>query len=136
MGKVTPTTVKALARNKAFETLVKIMKESYGSENVYITGDSEIAVKIDTAPTGEPIFATYSPTIKDYCDRTTKTKTIKAFNPNIEVSEFAEKCSEREKKAEIAKENKAKKIEIDKKRREKAMEERQKLEEKKKKGGE
>jgi len=132
MGKITPTTVKAVARTKAFETLIDVMRKCYGAENVHIIGDSEIAVKVDTSPEGEPIYSTYSPTIKDYCDRTTKTKTLKAFDPSIAENEYKEKCAEREKKAETARENKAKKIKADNERREKARQERQKLEEKKK----
>ena len=136
MSKVlTPTIVKANARKIAFETLVNAMVATYGKDKVFIIGDSEIAVQVDISPTNEPIYVTYSPTVKDYCERTTKTKTIKAFDPIAEMTAYQEKCEEREKKAEITKENKQKKIEADKKRRETTRQARLEKE-KEKKGGE
>lgn len=114
----TPTTVKNETRQIAFSTMVEIFTSHYGRENVFITGDSEIAVKVNTAPTGEPIYATYSPTVKDYCDRTTKTKTIKAFNANEVAVQFANKVNEREVKAEEIKQKKEAKIKRDKELRE------------------
>lgn len=122
----TLTTVKNETRQIAFSTMVEIFTAHYGKENVFITGDSEIAVKVNTAPTGEPIYATYSPTVKDYCDRTTKTKTIKAFNVNEVAAQFANKVNEREVKAEEIKQKKEAKIKRDKELREQRKREREK----------
>lgn len=115
---VTPTTVRNAARVKAFTQMTEAFSAVYGAENVYRIGDSEIAVKVDTAPTGEPIFATYSPTVKDYCDRETKTKTIKAYNVTAEAEAYAAKVAEREAKAAESAEKKAAKVAADKARRE------------------
>lgn len=122
----TPTTVKNETRQIAFSTMVEIFTSHYGKENIFIIGDSEIAVKVNTAPTGEPIYATYSPTVKDYCDRKTKTKTIKAFNVNEVAAQFANKVNDREIKAEEIKQKKEAKIKRDKELREQRKREREK----------
>lgn len=106
----TPTTVKNEVRNEVFERMFEIFATAYGETNVHRIGDSEIAVCVATAPTGEPVFATLSPTIKDYCDRKTKTKTVKAFDLTTAVKEYEDKCSKRTTKAEEMAEKKKAKI--------------------------
>lgn len=127
MGNPTPTTIKNEARAKAFAELLAMCISRYGTDEgeVVIIGDSEIAVHIDNAPTGESIYEVLSPTIKDYCDRKTKTKTIKAFDVMEERAKFSKLLEERAEKAEQAKINKAKKIERDRKAREKRQKERE-----------
>lgn len=115
---VTPTTVKNNARALAFKTLCLILGETYGTDYVYQIGDSEVAVRIDKAPTGEPIYAVFSPVVKDYCDRTTKTKTIKAFDLTEAVNAYNATLDKRAKEAEEAAERKAKKVAEDKAKRE------------------
>lgn len=102
---LTPVQVMNSVRPSAFQSLVKALSAVYGEENTYIIGDSEVAVKVADAPTGEPIYARYSPTIANYTERTTKTKTIKAFNAPKEAKKYAEsqknKAEEAAKNAEI-----------------------------------
>ena len=114
----TPTTIKNEIRTATFETMRIALGEAYGIDNVYRIGDTEIAVKVAEAPTGEPIYATFSPTVKDYCDRQTKTKVIKAFDLTAEVAAYEKTLAERKVKAEETAERKAKKIETDKAKRE------------------
>lgn len=114
----TPTTIKNESREIAFKAMVEIYKAHYGESKVFITGDSEISVEVNTSPDGKPIYATYSPTIKDYCDRKTKTKTIKAYNVNEVAAQYANKVNEREIKAEENKAKKEAKIKRDKELRE------------------
>jgi hypothetical protein len=115
----TPTVVKNENRKIAFEMLKTAMETICGKENVYVIGDSEIAYPVGIAPTGETIYAVSNPTIKDYCDRKTQTKTIKAFSVEKAVKDYEETIKERENKAKTIAENKAKKIERDNKAREK-----------------
>ena len=114
----TPTTVKNNARVKAFNLMVEIFGQAYGLDKIHRIGDTEIAVEVDTAPTGEPIYALYSPTVKDYCDRTTKSKTIKAFDLTEAVNAYNATLDKRVKEAEETAERKAKKIADDKAKRE------------------
>lgn len=114
----TPTTVKNNARVKAFDFMVEIFNQAYGLDKVHRIGDTEIAVEIDTAPTGEPIYALYSPTVKDYCDRTTKSKTIKAFDLTAEVNAYNALITKRETDKAEALTKKNEKIKADKARRE------------------
>jgi hypothetical protein len=114
----TPTTIKNEARALAFKTMVEIFRQHYGENLVFIIGDSEVAVQVDTSPDGKPIYATYSPTIKDFCDRKTKTKTIKAFNVNEAAAQYANKVNEREVKIAEEKAKKEAKIKRDKELRE------------------
>lgn len=122
----TPTTVKNSVRNSTFTRMIEIFGNAYGEDNVHRIGDSEIAVRVDTAPTGEPIFATFSPTVKDYCDRKTNTKTIKAFNLTAEIAGYENKCTTRTEKAEANAKRKAEKIARDTAARAKAKAEREK----------
>lgn len=113
----TPTTVKNNARVKAFDLMIEMFGQAYGLDKVHRIGDTEIAVEIDTAPTGEPIYALYSPTVKDYCDRTTKNKTIKAFNLTAEVNAYNALVAKREADKVEALTKKNEKIKADKARR-------------------
>lgn len=105
----TPVQIMNAVRPDAFKNLVKAMTMVYGEENVFQIGDSEIAVKVADSPDGKPIYARYSPTIANYTERTTKTKTIKAFDAPEEAKKYAE--SQKTKAEEAAKnaENTAKK---------------------------
>lgn len=119
MAKVkTPTTIKNEVRAEAFEGLRVALSNVYGAENVFRIGDTEVAVKVAISPDDKPIYATFSPTVKDYCDRQTKTKVIKAFDLTAEVNAYEKTLAERKAKAEENAEHKAKKIEADKARRE------------------
>ena len=121
----TPTTIKNESREIAFKTMVEIYKAHYGENKVFIIGDSEIAVEVNVSPDGKPIYATYSPTIKDFCDRKTKTKTIKAFNINEVAAQYANKVNEREAKAEEDKAKKEAKIKRDRQLREQRIAEKE-----------
>ena len=109
----TPTTIKANARAKA----VSMLKDLF--PNHIQVGDSEIAIPIDTAPTGEIIYATISPTVKDYCERKTPNKIIPAYNPTAEKEKWERHNAQKAENAEQTKKTKAEKIERDKKAREK-----------------
>lgn len=110
----TPVQIMNAVRPDAFKNLVKAMTMVYGEENVFQTGDSEIAVKVDTSPDGKPIYATYSPTIKNYTARTTKTKTMTAYDAPAEAKKYAESVKKREEEAAKNAEAKAKKTAKDK----------------------
>lgn len=108
---LTPVQVMNDVRPVAFENLVKAMTLVYGEDKVFRTGDSEIAVKVADSPDGKPIYARYSPTIANYTERTTKTKTIKAFDALKEAKKYAEsqkiKAEEAAKNAETTAKKKA-----------------------------
>lgn len=108
----TPTTIKTNARVKA----VSMLKDLF-PDHIQV-GDSEIAIPIDTAPTGETIYATISPTVKDYCERKTPNKIIPAFNPIAEKEKWENHNAQKAEKAEQTKKAKAEKIERDRKVRE------------------
>lgn len=118
MPKITPTTVKNQVRAECFEGLKLALSQVYGADNIYQIGDTEIAVKVGISPDDKPIYATFSPIVKDYCDRTTKTKTIKAFDLTAEVNAYNATLDKRAKEAEETAERKTKKIAEDKARRE------------------
>ena len=109
----TPTTIK----NKARINAVELLKTAF--PNYVQVGDSEIAIPIDTAPTGETIYATISPTVKDYCERKTPNKVIPAYDPTAENWKWQKHVANIAEKAEQAKKDKAEKIERDRKAREK-----------------
>ena len=114
----TPTTVKNEIRTAVFETMRVALATAYGAENVFRIGDTEVAVKVGNAPSGEPIYATFAPTVKDYTNRTTNTKTIKAFDLTAEVNAYERKVAERDTKAAENAAKKADKVKADKARRE------------------
>lgn len=118
MSKLTPTTVKNQIRTECFEGLRVALGQVYGAENVHRIGDTEIAVKVGISPDDEPIYATFSPTIKDYCDRQAKTKVIKAFDLTAAVNAYNATLDKRAKEAEETAKRKAKKIAEDKARQE------------------
>ena len=105
----TPVQIMNTARPDAFKNLVKAMTMVYGEENILQTGDSEIAVRVDTSPDGKPIYATYSPTIKNYTDRKTSTKMMPAYDAPAVAKKYAESVKEREEEAAKNAENTAKK---------------------------
>ena len=112
---LTPVQVMNSVRPTVFQNLVKALSAVYGEENTFIIGDSEVAVKVEYSPTGEPIYARYSPTIANYTERTTKSKTIKAFDAPKEAAKYRTKKEEDAKKAEESAKLKAEQIERTKK---------------------
>lgn len=114
----TPVQIMNAVRPSAFETLVKALTAVYGGDNVFRVGDSEVAVKVDVSPDNEPIYATYSPTIKNYTTRTTKTKTMTAYDAPAMAEKYRELMKKRTEEAAKNAEIKAKKQERDKKARE------------------
>lgn len=118
MPKVTPTTVKNQVRPECFEGLKLALSQVYGADNVYQIGDTEIAVKVGISPDDKPIYATFSPVVKDYCDRQTRTKTIKAFDLTAEVNAYKALLDKRETDKAEALAKKNAKIEADKAKRE------------------
>jgi hypothetical protein len=115
----TPVQIMNTVRPDAFKNLVKAMTMVYGEENIFQTGDSEIAVKVDTSPDGKPIYATYSPTIKNYTDRKTSTKMMTAYDAPAVAKKYAESVKKKEEEAAKNAEIKAKKTAKDKADREK-----------------
>lgn len=114
---MTITTQKNLSRAKAVKEMIDIFGNFYGKENVYIIGESEIAVKVDATENGEPIFATFSPTVKDFQNRKTPKKIIPKFDPVTLAKNWEKKVHQREvEKAESAK-AKAEKIVRDREQR-------------------
>lgn len=113
----TPVQIMNAVRPVVFDTMVSALSAVYGEDNIYRIGDSEIAVKVDVSPDGEPIYATFSPTVKNYTARTTKTKTMTAFNAPEMAEKYAELVKTREEEAAKKAEEKAKKTERDKKAR-------------------
>lgn len=120
--KLSPTTVKNEARKEFFG----IMKELFDGYEVHVIGDSELAIKIGNAPTGESIYATLSPTVKDYCERKTKTKTIHAFDVHATASAYSQTLDKRAEKSAENAQRKAAKIERDTAARERIKAEREK----------
>lgn len=114
---LTPVQVMNSVRPTAFDALVKAMASVYGEDKVYVIGDSEIAVKVADAPTGEPIYARYSPTIANYTERRTKSKVMKAFDAPAEAAKYRAKKEEDAKKAEESAKLKAEKTARDTKAR-------------------
>ena len=105
----TPVQIMNAVRPTAFQRLCKAIRAEFPESEIFVTGDSEIAVKIDESPSGEPIYATYSPTIRNYTTRQTKSKTMTAYNAPKVAAEYAEKCVKREEEAKKAAELKEKK---------------------------
>lgn len=96
--------IKDKARSVAFSDLIAAFSELYGSDNVSVVGNSEIAVAIGDikcadGTLGEVCF-TVKPVVKDYEDRKTATKTIKAYERLNEADAYEADKSEKEKKAE------------------------------------
>jgi hypothetical protein len=102
-GKTT-TAIKTAIRETAFSDLITAFSEIYGADNVSIVGNSEIAVgcgivKDKDGFEHECVF-TVKPVVKDYEDRKTATKTIKAYDRLDEAEAYEAEKSEKEKKAE------------------------------------
>lgn len=111
---MTITTQKNITRAKTVKEMIDIFGNFYGKENVYIIGDSEIAVKVDETENGEPIFATFSPTVKDFQNRKTPKKIIPKFDPVTLAKNWEEKVKQRETEKEENAKAKAAKIAKDK----------------------
>ncbi len=116
-----PTALKNDVRDKSFQTLLELLTEKFGSDCVSIVGNSEIAVGFDDVQTADgftqEICFTVKPVIKDYADRKTATKTIKAYDRFDEVEAYEVNKTEKERKAEERAKAKADKIARDKKAR-------------------
>lgn len=119
-GKTT-TAIKAAIRETAFSDLVTMFSEIYGADSVSVVGNSEIAVgcgivKDKDGFERECVF-TVKPVVKDYEDRKTATKTIKAYDRLDEAEAYEAEKSEKEKKAEEKAKAKAEKKARDEKAR-------------------
>ena len=129
MAKQTITTVLNSLRPTAFDKLCQAF--DLAEISYQRIGDSEIAIEIGNAPSGEAVYALFSPEMKPYADRVTSSgKTIKAFDLTEAIASYNETCEKRKVEAEKAKEAKEKKIARDKARREanaKAKEERERI---------
>lgn len=112
----TPVQVMNAVRKEAFDDLCSILSQYY---EIGQTGDSSLVINVGTSPTGEPIYAEISPTIKNYITRITPKKTILAFDFEQATADYTSKVEERKKKAEEIAKKKAEKIVKDKERREK-----------------
>lgn len=117
--KKTPVQIMNAVRPSAFERLCKAMRTEFSDDEIFITGDSEIAVKIGVSPDDEPIYATYSPTVKNFTTRQTKSKTMIAYNAPKVAAKYAEKCVKREEEAKKDAELREKKKKKDAEAREK-----------------
>lgn len=115
------TACKNKARMEAFEALISAMSEIFGTERVSVIGNSEIAVGIgdtkDSDGFTREVCFTVKPVIKDWQNRKTATKTIKAFDRADEAEAFEISKSEAEKKAEERAKAKAEKKARDEKAR-------------------
>ena len=119
-GKTT-TAIKTAIRETAFSDLITAFSEIYGADSVSIVGNSEIAVgcgivKDKDGFERECVF-TVKPVVKDYEDRKTATKTIKAYDRLDEAEAYEAEKSEKEKKAEEKAKAKAEKKARDEKAR-------------------
>lgn len=120
--KMTPVQIMNAVRPDAFAALVKAMTAIYGEANVYQTGDSEIAVKVGESPDGLPIYSTYSPTIHNYVERKTKSKTLKAYDAPAIAEKYRVNAEQNAADKAAAAERKAAQIARDKEERAKAKE--------------
>ena len=92
-------TIENNARKSAFERMVLIFTQEYG-DFVHVVGDSEIAVRVDTSPDNEPIYATFSPKIKPFRERKTPNKTIHVYDVEKEEMAYQKKKASQAEKAE------------------------------------
>lgn len=113
--------IKDGVRDVAFQDLLEMFTAKYGADRVTVVGNSEIAVGIDDIKLSDGTISelvfTVKPVVKDYEDRKTATKTIKAYERLIEGDTYEVSKTEKEKKAEEKAKAKAEKIERDKKTR-------------------
>lgn len=117
----TATAIKNAVRETGFSDLVELFSERYGADNVSVVGNSEIAVgcgvvKDKDGFERECVF-TVKPVVKDYEDRKTATKTIKAYDRLDEAEAYEVAKSEKEKAAEEKAKAKAEKKARDEKAR-------------------
>lgn len=100
----TTTAIKNKVRSAAFADLIAAFSELYGSDSVSVVGNSEIAVAIgdvkDKDGFAREICFTVKPVVKDYEDRKTATKTIKAYDRLDEAEAYEVSKTEKEKAAE------------------------------------
>lgn len=125
--KSTPVQVMNAVRKTTFDDVFSLLSQYY---EVGQTGDSTFVIKAGVSPTGEPIYAEISPTIKNYVMRKTAKKVIPAFDFSDATSAYVDKTEERKKKAEEIAKKKAEKIAKDKERREQKKAEQEEKEEK------
>jgi hypothetical protein len=129
---VTPTKIKAAAKQEVMDYLTECLKERYGEDNVGFVrvgnGQSktkELAIRMGIVEAGGEeceMCVTMNVTGKDYRDRTTSKGDIcPAFNFNIMTEEYNIYLGEKEAKAKDAKTKKDKKIAKDKEQREKKV---------------
>lgn len=104
--------IKEAIRVEAFDSVVEAMKAKYGEENVTIVGKSEVATAVLLIETMEGFImeacVTFSPTVKDYKERTTEKKFFSEYDRKYEGGIWQEKV-EKDAKKNAEKEEKAKK---------------------------
>lgn len=118
------TAVNSAARDSAFETLVAAFSEVYGSDNVSVVGNSEIAVAVgertlSDGTTGE-VCITIKPVVKNFDFRTTASgKTFEPYERLTAADIYEMEKTEKERKAEKKAKEKAVRAARDKAAREK-----------------
>lgn len=127
--KMTSVTVKNEVRKNVVPILKKMLIAEYGEDKVFQVGASEFAAIVAESSDGEPIYATFSPMVKDYQRRKTPKNEFFAYDGLKEQEKYFKEKAEKEQKAEDRKKLNAEIYERNKKAREQA---RQQKEEKKK----
>ncbi len=114
--KATPVQEANKVRPQAFEALVGLLATQY--DGIGQTGNSTVVVPVGISADGETMYMELSATIKNHKTRTTKSKTILAFDFDKETADYKSKVEEAKAKAEEKAKKKAEKIAKDKARRE------------------
>lgn len=118
--KKTYTTIKNEIRATATEMLEKALREMYGDAVVGKSGTSEIVLDFgEDDETGNRRYVTFAPTVKEFRDRKTTSKSFKAFDGKKAVDDYVEAMRKKAEKAEEDKKKKEEKIAADKALREK-----------------
>lgn len=124
--------LKDKVRETVFADMLEMYIEKYGEENVSIVNKSEIAVCVNTVlmPNGQEyeICCTIKPVMKDFDDRKTPTKVLKAYQRIREEEAYEVDKQASEKKAEEKARRNAEKKRKDFERRAKAKAEKAKAE--------
>lgn len=118
--KKTYTTIKNEIRATATEMLEKALREMYGDVVVGKSGTSEIVLDFgEDDETGNRRYVTFAPTVKEFRDRKTTSKSFKAFDGKQAVSDYAESIEKKARETEEKRKAKEEKIAADKALREK-----------------
>lgn len=118
--KKTYTTIKNEIRATATEMVEKALREMYGDVVVGKSGTSEIVLDFgEDDETGNRRYVTFAPTVKEFRDRKTTSKSFKVFDGKQAVSDYAESIEKKAREAEEKRKAKEEKIAADKALREK-----------------